>query len=671
MKHVLAAATALALATGCGSKSKVPAVPADQPPPVEVKKYDRVARADFNRRAAEQALPLFWRTDADGDKTLDPDELVALWGWPGPALDKLVAGNGFTPAFAEIYEKLTRDTDVSSAPEADRARRSAVLLELAQGRPTLVETDLRAADAEDLAIVDHIMRAAVIIERLHARQNGVAGLADKVAADDPASRMLFFRNQGPMCEAPRTEKDPSCAAIAGITRPPSGLYPVELQSVPKFCDILAVQKNAKALMGHFSVVVDAKEAGLYDAVPYHVAYKDDMEAVAAELDGAAAAIKRAEEAPFADYLRAAAAAFRTNDWESADVAWAAMGAKGSKWYLRIAPDEVYYEPCALKAGFHVSFAYINPGSVAWRDKLDPIKNEMEAALAALAGKPYKARKVAFRLPDFVDIILNAGNSRSAHGATIGQSLPNWGKVSESGGRTVAMTNLYTDADSAESLIAQSSSLFCAATQGRMSTDPAVALMSTVLHEAAHNLGPSHDYKVGGKTDDAVFGGPLASMMEELKAQTAALYFSEWLAKKGTITPELAQSAHVRDVVWAFGHIAQGMYTGSGQPKAYSQLAAIQLGHLHASGVLTWKADEMAANGTDRGCFDLDLATWPAAVDKLATRVLRAKGKGDKKDALAMKAAFVDGKDAWADLRGTIAERWLRAPKASFVYSLRR
>jgi hypothetical protein len=234
-----------------------------------------------------------------------------------------------------------------------------------------------------------------------------------------------------------------------------------------------------------------------------------------------------------------------------------------------------------------------------------------------------------------------------------------------------MTNLYTDADSVQMLMSQSSSLLCAATQAKMPSDQSSFLMSTVLHEAAHNLGPSHDYKVGGKTDDVVFGGPLASMMEELKAQTAALYFSHWLATKGAITPEMATAAHVRDVVWAFGHIAQGMYTGSGAPKAYSQLAAIQLGSLHAAGVLAWKADEMAANGSDRGCFELDLVAWPAAVDKLAGRVLRAKGKGDKKDALAMKAAFVDGKDAWADLRGTIAERWLRAPKASFVYSLRR
>ncbi len=34
----------------------------------------------------------------------------------------------------------------------------------------------------------------------------------------------------------------------------------------------------------------------------------------------------------------------------------------------------------------------------------------------------------------------------------------------------------------------------------------------------------------GKTDDAIFGGPMAAMMEELKAQTSALYLAEWLAK---------------------------------------------------------------------------------------------------------------------------------------------
>ena len=69
------------------------------------------------------------------------------------------------------------------------------------------------------------------------------------------------------------------------------------------------------------------------------------------------------------------------------------------------------------------------------------------------------------------MVLNAGDQRSPHGATIGQSLPNWGPVAETGGRTVAMTNLYTDADSREQQAEQMSSLFCKATDALATTSP--------------------------------------------------------------------------------------------------------------------------------------------------------------------------------------------------------
>jgi hypothetical protein len=645
-----------------------PVGPVDVTPPPS---YDQIARLDFNRRAAELALPLFWRTDADKDGALDPDELATLWGWDGPAYETLVANGSFTPAFATLYGTMLKPASMSGLDDVEKRRRTLVLEELAQGRPTLVETDLTGASAEDRAIVDHVARAAVIVERIFARQSGVLGYQSAVAAADPASRMMFFRNQGPFCEAPRTEGEVACTALP--SRPPgiSGLYPEALQKDPKFCDAIAKAPNAAELMGHFSVVVPGATAGTWAARPYHQAYREDTQAVAAELEAAAAAIKSAEEQPFAAYLRAAAKAFTTDDWESADQAWLDMGNKGSKWYLRIGPDEVYHDPCALKAGFHVSFARINPDSMAWRAKLEPVKADMEGALAKLAGAPYKARKVNFKLPDFIDIVINAGNSRDSHGATIGQSLPNWGKVAEAGGRTVAMTNLYTDADSADALLAQTAALFCPATQQRVDAGPEAALMSIVLHEAAHNLGPAHDYKVKGKSDDEIFGGPLASTMEELKAQTAALYFEGWLAARGVITKEEADNARVRDVAWAFGHISRGMYTSAGIPKNYSQLASIQMGAFVKEKVLVWNADAMAANGTDKGCFEIDLVKWGPAADKLMARVAKAKGKGDKADAQAMIRDFVDAKDQWADLRGVITERWLRAPKASFVYSIKK
>ncbi len=406
------------------------------------------------------------------------------------------------------------------------------------------------------------------------------------------------------------------------------------------------------------------------AVPYQVAYADDMKAVSSELRAAAALLAGdPSEAAFKAYLEAAAQAFLDGSWFKADVAWKAMTATNSKWYLRVAPDEVYAEPCSRKANFALTFARINQESLEWQRRLEPVKDDMEAALASLAGPPYKARQVGFALPDFIDIVLNAGDSRSALGATIGQSLPNWGPVAESGGRTVAMTNLYTDPDSEAASIEQARSVMCKATADRVDHAPRFMTLSTVLHEAAHNLGPSHEYQVDGKKDGEVFGGPLATTLEELKAQTAALYFSDWLAARGVLSKEDALNSHLRDVLWAFGHIAAGMVDAQGRPKPYSQLAAIQMGFLNQRGVLVWNAAEKAANGTDTGCFDVDVEKWPAAVDDLARLAFGVKSRGDRALAEKTRDEFVASGTKWADLRGVIEQRWQRAPRASFVYAI--
>jgi hypothetical protein len=392
--------------------------------------------------------------------------------------------------------------------------------------------------------------------------------------------------------------------------------------------------------------------------------------VSHELSAAAEAIKSSDEGPLKAYLTAAAKAFLTNDWEPADEAWAKMGVNNSKWYLRVAPDEVYADPCGHKAGFQVSFARINQDSIAWQKKLDPLKSEMEGALAKLAGAPYKARSVSFHLPDFIDIVLNAGDARSPFGATIGESLPNWGPVANEGrGRTVAMTNLYTDPDSRALLREQVESLVCKPSLDPAALDPALSVMSTVLHEAAHNLGPAHEYKVKGKTDAEAFGGPLAGMLEELKAQTSSLYLAEWLAGKGTIDAQQARRAHLADVIWAFGQISNGMYAADGSPKPYPQLAAIQVGSLLEAGAMAFHADETAANGHDKGCFAIEADKLPAAITSLEKKVLTIKGKADKAAAVKLRATHVDADGEWKRLRGVIAERWLRQPKTSFVYSV--
>jgi len=305
--------------------------------------------------------------------------------------------------------------------------------------------------------------------------------------------------------------------------------------------------------------------------------------------------------------------------------------------------------------------------LAWQAKLAPVEQEMEKTLATRIGTPYAARQVTFHLPDFVDIVWNAGDDRSPMGATIGQSLPNWGPVTAEGrGRTIAMSNLYQDKDSHAIRRKQAESLLSVESMRGYVDSATPGLLTTILHEATHNLGPAHEYKFGGKTDAQAFGGQMATMLEELKAQSGALYFIDFAKTKGIITPEQAVQAYADSVVWSFGHISRGMYADGHKRKPYSQLAAIQVGFLMDEGALTFDANATAAYGADKGAFAIHYDKFPAACDKLMKLVGLIKAKNDKAGAEALAKKYVDGNVVPQAL---IAQRELLYPRQSFVYAV--
>jgi hypothetical protein len=651
-----------------GIAAAAPAAATPAPASAAPPRLADVPRDRFNRAALTLGLPLFWNDDRDRDGALVPDELAVIWGLDPRPRTHWVKDGAFTPAFAEAYARVR--AHAASAPAPADAQHAALGKEISQSYFTVLESDFRNAPAEDRAIVRHVLAAADHIERIYARQLGTAALAARVPAGDGLAKLVYFLNQGPWCSGPATEKDPACTAIMPAPPRLSGLYPADLQATRDFCAKLEADAGSTSLTAPFTAVT-RDPSGKLAALPYSQVYPEEMAAVRRELEAAAAAIQDPAEAAFKTYLLAAAKAFGDDDWFAADEAWSRMTATNSKWFLRIGPDEVYFEPCNLKGGFHVSFARIDPSSLAWQKRLEPVKNDMEQALAALAGQPYRARSVSFNIPDFIQVVLNAGDSRDPRGATIGQSLPNWGPVANEGrGRTVAMTNFYEDPESRAVGRSRAESLLCKETMARYADDADAKVMGTVLHEAAHNLGPSHEYEVNGKTDDQIFGGPLASTLEELKAQSSALYLTDWLVAKGVLDQDLAERAHVRDVTWTFGHIARGMYDAEGKIKPYSALSAIQVGFLLRYGALAWRADETAANGRDAGCFAIDFAKMPVAVEKLERVSLGVKARGDVALAKKLVADYVAPTGRNAGLLRTISERVLRDPSATFLYSVR-
>jgi hypothetical protein len=620
-----------------------------------------MSRADWNRIAVRLDMPLFWAGDDNGNDIPDEGEVRRLLFYPATNPPTLLSD--LSAANTAIHHYNAESFPSGASPE-EIARQRLVLADLDQGAPSLIFTPKGALNSEEEKVLAALLRAAAAIDELKATISGAAALASRLPPGDLASQSLFRRDWGPKCAGAKTMNNATCSAIPGAPRPLSDAYPAALQADADFCAKLEKRPDAKKLLDPFTVV--REEGGKLTAVPYSVAYKPQMEAVAIALTQASSEVADPKELPLKSYLTAAAKSFRDNDWLGADEAWAKMNARNSRLYVRVAPDEVLSDPCSRKAQFHLTFARIDQGSLAWQEKLAPVEQQMEQALADLAGPPYKVRRVAFHLPDFIQIVVNAGDDRPPVGATAGQSLPNWGKVeSEGRGRTVAMTNIGTDPDSLAVSKKRLSSLVDGATMAGWTESQEPGLVGTILHEATHNLGPTYTYLLQGKKPEAVFGGGLSAMLEELKAETGALYFLGWIQRKGLVSPEFLRQAYTAWLEWALRHIATGVRSGA-EDQPYSQLAAIQVGFLLDEGALVYADTAVAANGTDHGAFSLSPDKLGPAIDKLMKVVIQIKAKNDKAGADALVARYVDGPVV---PQKVIAERALRFPQTTFVYAV--
>ena len=346
-----------------------------------------------------------------------------------------------------------------------------------------------------------------------------------------------------------------------------------------------------------------------------------------------------------------------------------MNAQNSKWYLRVAPDEVLSDPCNLKAQFHLNLARIDQGSVRWQSKLTPLEDEMERTLAALVGAPYAARKVTFHLPDFIQVVFNAGDDRQPVGATAGESLPNWGKVETEGrGRTVAMTNIGSDPDSKAVSKKRVDSLFDA--------------------DSAKVWTP--DGRAGAARDDPPRGD--AQPRADLHVRVPGQEGRRRLRRRPRVDARGAEGRDRRDVLARLagqegrrhGRARRSRRTrrGSRGVCGTSRPACTRgwrTSRTRSSRRSRWGSSSTRARSpstrprrrrtaTDKGAFTMHFDKLPAAFEKLMKVVATLKAKNDKPAADALVAKYVDGTVVPMKL---ITERELRFPQTTYVYAVDR
>jgi hypothetical protein len=577
-----------------------------------------LSRDQFNALASQSGLPF-----VVVDKLADPAQLkIQDLEFIDPTQrDFFVKDGQFTSQFENAYKGL-----------AELQRRQTVGLSLAEGRTITIEADLSGISRAEKIMVEHLVNAAMRIDVLYMKQTGAWRYSSEVQTSDKtdfSSKTFFKRNMGPWATAGRFASDPFANALPTFPKKHLGVYPSDVEVDESFLEKLRADPQG---LGHQWTVVEKTSNGELKPVFYHESdlFHQDMQAVARELDKAAEAIKYLKnEIYLYAYLRDAAAAFRNGDWDTADKSWAAMNMHNSKWALRVAPDETYWDLANTKAGFQFWFAKIDTKGAKLADGLAPFLQNMEDEISRLYPL-YEARKVNFEMPNTIEMIYRAGNHRSAMGATIGEKLPNF---SNDVSRMVVMTNYYGDSVSRQTAIEKAGIIFTDDIAKTYAPDRDVSTFDTLLHEATHGFGVNADVyyikdpATGQEKKDSsgnfilsktALGGANSQVIEELKAQTGSLYYTGWQLEKGIIDQQTANKLYLDAILWAFGHISRGMGTAE-EPRAYSQLAAIQVRALLNGGAMT----------IEDGKFRLHYEKFHAVATELLTEVTRIQVTGDR------------------------------------------
>ncbi len=379
-----------------------------------------------------------------------------------------------------------------------------------------------------------------------------------------------------------------------------------------------------------------ESAADYLAIPYSVAYADEIAAVYAHLNAAAAHVAAGDPA-FARYLRLRARDLLADDYEAGDAAWVTMRFSGNL-NAQIGSYETYDDALfGVKTFFSLSLLQRDAGETAKLSRAIAGLQSIEDAL------PYDAKKrVRDDIPVGVyNVIADFGQARGMNTATI---LPNDADLSRRYGRTILMRgNIIRHPDSYAEF---SQGAFRAAVDRRRHDDLSVDgnLYRTLWHEIGHYLGVER--AADGRDLDVALEDN-ADALEEMKADLVSLFAARRLSQAGVFSSRdlrAIEAAGVRRVL---------LKSKPRRDQPYGVMQLIQWNWFVDRGLLKF----------EDGALTIDYRNYAAASESLLAETLRLQRDGDR----AAADAFIDRWTVWDEnLHGAVAKRMKDAEKYRFT-----
>jgi hypothetical protein len=367
---------------------------------------------------------------------------------------------------------------------------------------------------------------------------------------------------------------------------------------------------------------DAK--GFY-AVPYSVAWADEMVRSHALLNEAADAVK-ADDREFAGYLRNRARDLLSDDYESGDAAWVTGRFKNLN--AQIGSYETYDDSLYGVKTFY-SFNILSNR----REETDRLRAAMKGLQALQETLPFKfERHVREEISvGAYDVVADFAQSRGGNTATI---LPNEAYLGRRYGRTIMLRANIMRAP--ELFQTGSVSTWEAAVDSRHKAELTSdgSFYRTLWHEVGHYLGV--DVTKDGRDLDAALQDD-ADLLEEMKADLVSLYVAEPLRKQGYYTDAELRSVYASGVL----RVLQNVKPRRDQP--YQTMQLMQWNYFLEHGLLTFDRETKLLR--------IDYDKYRAVVGDLLERVLRVQYAGDK----AAADRFIDEYAKWDEsLHGAVA-----------------
>ncbi|EIL89351.1 hypothetical protein UU9_09952 [Rhodanobacter fulvus Jip2] len=482
----------------------------------------------------------------------------------------------------------------SAASAAATAEEGSVAQRLASYAPVKLEADLSAFNKRQKKMIALLVEAADSMNAIYWRQSWGDKDALLSRITDPATREFAELNYGPW---DRLNNDKPF--VDGVVERPPGaqFYPADMTREQFDQSPLKDKTSLYTLLRR-----DAQ--GQLITVPYHEAYKAELEKAAGLLRDAA---KLAQDAGFRKYLTLRADALLSDNYQPSDLAW--MDMKKNPVDIVIGPIETYEDQLY---GYKASYeSYVLIKDQAWSAKLARFAKYLPELQRGLpVPDRYKAEKPGS------DADLNAyfavyyGGDANAGAKTIAINLPNDEQVQlKKGTRRLQLENVMKA--KFDTIMLPIGKLLIADDQQQNLTFDAF-FQNTMFHEVAHGLGIKQTLDGKGTVRKAL--KDQASSFEEGKADVLGLYMVVKLADKG----ELDKTRLMDNYVTFLAGILRSVRFGASD--AHARANMVRFNYFKQAGAFT--RDERT------GRYRVDFDKMTAAMSSLSTKLLTIQGDGD-------------------------------------------